>query len=64
MGVKVEDDLNTEKSRKLWLEWKRRIDPGHYLDPKTRADESYRAGLTMVADGLIPENSLCRTKAK
>jgi len=56
MGVKVEDDLNTEKSRKLWLEWKRRIDPKHYLDPKKRADAGYRAGLTMVADGLISED--------
>src|SRR5438067_10120045 len=24
MGLKIEDDLNTEKSRSLWLEWKRR----------------------------------------
>ncbi len=56
MGVKVEDDLNTEKSRKLWLEWKRRIDPSHYLDPKKRVDAGYRAGLTMVADGLISED--------
>ena len=37
MGFKIEDDLNTEKSRKLWLEWKRRVDPQHYLDPKKRA---------------------------
>ena len=36
MGFKIEDDLNTEESRKLWLEWKRRIDPEHYLDPKKR----------------------------
>src|SRR5215204_3421397 len=27
MGFKIEDDLNTENSRKQWLEWKRRIDP-------------------------------------
>lgn len=53
MGFKIEDDLNTEKSRGLWLEWKRRIDPGHYLDPKTRAAASLDAGLSMVADGLI-----------
>jgi hypothetical protein len=32
MGFKIEDDLNTENSRKQWLEWKRRSDPGHYLD--------------------------------
>jgi N4-(beta-N-acetylglucosaminyl)-L-asparaginase len=56
MGVPIERDLNTEKSHRLWLEWKRRIDPEHYLDPKTRADEGYRAGLTMVADGLISED--------
>ena len=34
MGFKVEDDLNTETSRRLWLEWKRRVDPEHWLDPK------------------------------
>jgi N4-(beta-N-acetylglucosaminyl)-L-asparaginase len=55
MGFRVEDDLNTEKSRKLWLEWKRRVDPEHYLDPAKRAGEAYRAGLSMVADGLISE---------
>src|SRR5215213_6821935 len=36
MGFKIEDDLNTEHSRKLWLEWKRRADPEHYLDPSAR----------------------------
>ena len=30
LGFKIEDDLNTEHSRKMWLEWKRRIDPEHY----------------------------------
>src|SRR5205823_13381763 len=29
LGFKIEDDLNTENSRRLWLEWKRRIDPSH-----------------------------------
>jgi N4-(beta-N-acetylglucosaminyl)-L-asparaginase len=33
MGFEVENDLNTENSRKLWREWKRRIDPEHWLDP-------------------------------
>lgn len=36
MGFKIEDDLNTEKSRAAWLEWKRRMDPSHYLDPAKR----------------------------
>jgi N4-(beta-N-acetylglucosaminyl)-L-asparaginase len=53
MGFKVEDDLNTEKSRALWLEWKRRIDPQHYLDPKKRGEAMEMAGLSMVHDGLI-----------
>jgi len=29
MGFKIEDDLNTDNSRRQWLEWKRRIDPSH-----------------------------------
>ena len=53
MGFKIEDDLNTEKSRRLWLEWKRRTDPEHYLNPKERGEAWYRAGLQMVAEGLI-----------
>jgi N4-(beta-N-acetylglucosaminyl)-L-asparaginase len=53
MGLKVEDDLNTDASRKLWLEWKRRIDPDRYLDPKKRGDAMRDAGLAMVRDGTI-----------
>ena len=53
MGFKVEADLNTPKSRELWLEWKRRTDPGHWLDPEKRLMAGYRAGRSMVADGLI-----------
>jgi N4-(beta-N-acetylglucosaminyl)-L-asparaginase len=53
MGFKIEDDLNTDHSRRLWLEWKRRTDPSHYLDPKTRAEVWYREGLKMAAEGLI-----------
>jgi N4-(beta-N-acetylglucosaminyl)-L-asparaginase len=53
MGFKIEDDLNTERSRRMWLEWKRRIDPEHYLDPKKRGDAALMAGLSMVRDGLI-----------
>ncbi|HWN09349.1 MAG TPA: N(4)-(beta-N-acetylglucosaminyl)-L-asparaginase [Pyrinomonadaceae bacterium] len=53
MGFRIEDDLNTEHSRGLWLEWKRRTDPSHYLDPKTRAEVWRREGLKMVAEGLV-----------
>src|SRR5215471_4518928 len=53
MGFKIEDDLNTDESRRLWLEWKRRTDPSHYLDPKQRAEAWYDAGLQMAREGLI-----------
>lgn len=53
MGFKIEDDLNTDHSRQIWLEWKRRTDPAHYLDPKTRSEIWHREGLKMVAEGLI-----------
>ncbi len=53
MGFKIERDLGTEKSRRLWLEWKRRTDPEHYLNPKQRSEAWHRAGLAMVDEGLI-----------
>jgi N4-(beta-N-acetylglucosaminyl)-L-asparaginase len=57
MGFTIESDLNTERSRSLWLEWKRRIDPDHYLDPAKRAQAWHEAGLQMVREGLIdPEH--------
>jgi N4-(beta-N-acetylglucosaminyl)-L-asparaginase len=53
MGFAIEADLNTDNSRRKWLEWKRRVDPEHYLDPAKRAQASLEAGLSMVRDGLI-----------
>ncbi len=53
MGITVESDLNTPTSRERWLEWKRRIDPEHYLDPKKRGEAMLMAGLSMIRDGLI-----------
>jgi N4-(beta-N-acetylglucosaminyl)-L-asparaginase len=53
MGFKIEDDLNTPRSRQLWLEWKRRVDPEHWLDPEKRLAAGFKAGMSMVADGLI-----------
>ena len=34
MGFAIEADLNTERSRRAWLEWKRALDPLHWLDPQ------------------------------
>jgi N4-(beta-N-acetylglucosaminyl)-L-asparaginase len=53
MGFTIEDDLNTERSRQRWLEWKRRTDPGHYLDPSERAWHGYEVGLQMAKEGLV-----------
>ena len=53
MGFTIEADLNTENSRAKWLEWKRRIDPEHYLDPKKRVEAGEAASRSMVRDGLL-----------
>ena len=37
MGLPIEEDLNTERSRTAWLEWKRRIDSSHYPTEEQRA---------------------------
>ncbi|MGE5361034.1 MAG: N(4)-(beta-N-acetylglucosaminyl)-L-asparaginase [Bacteroidales bacterium] len=61
MGFKVEDDLNTERSRKAWLEWKRRTDPEHYLDPTKRGQAGLQAALQMAEEGLIDYEHLWGT---
>ena len=61
MGMTVEADLNTERSRRVWLEWKRRIDPDHYLDPAKRGGESLRVALELVAEGMIDPEHLWGT---
>ena len=72
-GFKIEPDLNTEHSRKAWLEWKRRSDPKHYLDPERRADARkvldslYHDGLlysrvvhgTINCDGINAKGEIC-----
>jgi N4-(beta-N-acetylglucosaminyl)-L-asparaginase len=61
MGFTVEADLNTPRSRELWLEWKRRTDPLHYLDPGARAAAGLDAALQMAADGLVDREHLYGT---
>src|SRR5687767_6059264 len=58
MGFKIEDDLNTDNSRKKWLEWKRRTDPDHYLNPAKRAAAGHRVALEMLAQGILREENL------
>lgn len=70
LGFTIEDDLNTPASRQLWLEWKRRLDSEHWLDPSGRGrqprplherDPGLAAGRSMVRDGLIREGSFWGT---
>jgi N4-(beta-N-acetylglucosaminyl)-L-asparaginase len=58
MGFRIEEDLNTDHSRRMWLEWKRRIDPLHYLDPEKRAEAVDHASQRMVADGFLRSRRL------
>lgn len=60
-GFKIEDDLNTEHSHQMWLEWKRRTDPLHYLDPLQRAEAGHRVALQMAAEGLIDRDHVYGT---
>jgi len=53
MGFTIEADLNTEHSRTLWQEWKRRVDPEHYLDPAKRERAAAVAAESMIRDGLV-----------
>jgi N4-(beta-N-acetylglucosaminyl)-L-asparaginase len=57
LGFRIEDDLNTDNSRRKWLEWKRLTDPDHYPDPASRADAADRARREMIARGLLDAES-------
>jgi N4-(beta-N-acetylglucosaminyl)-L-asparaginase len=53
MGFTIEADLNTERSRAAWIEWKRRTDPLHYLDPDKREAALRRVEQDLVAEGWV-----------
>ena len=61
MGFTIEADLNTPRSREMWLEWKRRTDPLHYLDPEKRAAAGFQAALQMASEGLLDRDHLYGT---
>jgi N4-(beta-N-acetylglucosaminyl)-L-asparaginase len=56
VGFTIEADLNTENSRRVWLEWKRRSDPEHYLDPAKRGDQAHKVAMDMIREGWIDGN--------
>ena len=54
LGFPLENDLNTDRSRRMWLEWKRRTDPGHYLEPE-RAGDPTHADDSPLAQGFTED---------
>src|SRR5205085_11784186 len=56
LGFKIEEDLNTDTSRKMWLEWKRRTDPLHYLYPIKRQAALRQVDLDMMREGWVDPN--------
>jgi N4-(beta-N-acetylglucosaminyl)-L-asparaginase len=56
MGFTIEDDLNTDRSRAAWLEWKRRTDPTRYLDPVKREAALRRVEREMMDEGWVDPN--------
>lgn len=53
MGYEIEDSLTTDDSLRIWREWKRRIDPEHWLDPSERQEAGRRAAREMIREGLV-----------
>jgi N4-(beta-N-acetylglucosaminyl)-L-asparaginase len=52
-GFEIEADLNSEESRKLWDEWKRRVALAGSVAPQERVQISGRVMMEMFAEGLI-----------
>jgi N4-(beta-N-acetylglucosaminyl)-L-asparaginase len=61
MGFEIFQDLNTDKSRKAFIEWKRRVDPLHYLDPIKRDAALRQIALEMAAEGFFDRNHIYGT---
>lgn len=55
-GFTIEADLNSDRSRALWQEWKRRVDALAVAGEIERAAAGYRVGQQMLAEGLIDIN--------
>lgn len=53
IGMLVEPELTTESSRRKWIEWKRKIDPEHWLDPARREAAAEAARAAMIVEGRV-----------
>jgi N4-(beta-N-acetylglucosaminyl)-L-asparaginase len=56
LGFTIDDDLNTERSRRAWLEWKRLTDPLHYLSPVKKEAALRKVEMEMMAEGWVDPN--------
>lgn len=61
MGFTIEADINSERSRSAWQEWKRRTQPLQYLDPNRREQAERDVMMSMVKDGIVDENHIYGT---
>ncbi len=52
-GFEIEADLNSDESKELWREWKRRVELAGPVDPQKRVQVSNRVMAEMFGEGLI-----------
>ncbi len=60
-GFAIEADLNSENSRKIWREWKRRLALVDAPDAEARAAASNRIMRELVAEGLVDRQHIYGT---
>lgn len=60
-GFPIADDLNSERSRALWKEWKRRLAAREPTTGESRVEAGYAIGLDMSREGLLDANHLWGT---
>lgn len=61
MGFSIEADLNTDASRRVWVEWKRRTDPSHYLSPRDREQAGLETAFAMADEGWFERDHIYGT---
>ena len=62
LGFEIVADLNTPRSRAVWLEWKKQTDPLHYIkDPVARAAAEREVLMDMVRRGIVDEQHIYGT---
>lgn len=56
MGLEPRPDLNSERSRRIWQEWRRRIEARKGAEGPSRPEVLRQIELEMIADGWIDPN--------